>query len=66
MADPLYIDVADAAEGAELARSLGRHGLGATLVRNDARWQVEMTSSCEDRRSFLADVGAALARLEGR
>ena len=66
MADPIYVNVADAAEGAELARSLGRQGLGAALVRNDARWQVEITSPCEDPRSFLADVGVALARLEGR
>ena len=38
---PIYIDVGDAAEGADLARSLGRQELLAGLVRKDARWQVE-------------------------
>ncbi len=65
MAAPIYIDVGDAAEGAELARSLGRHGLVAGLVRSDARWQVEVRSSAEDPRSFLADVGVALAAWSG-
>ncbi len=65
MASPVYINVGDAAEGAELARSLGRHGLLATLVRSDARWQVEVRSPGEDARSFLADVGVALAAWSG-
>ena len=61
MAAPIYINVGDAAEGADLARSLGRHGLEAGLVRSDARWQVEVRSPREDARGFLADVGVALA-----
>lgn len=61
MGDPIYINVASAAEGAELARSLGRHGLAAALVRNDAHWQVEVASPREDPRTFLADIGLALA-----
>ena len=65
MAAPLYINVGDAAEGADLARSLGRHGLLARLVRSDARWQVEVHSPREDPRSFLADVGVALAAWSG-
>ena len=65
MAAPIYINVDDAAEGAELARSLGRHGLLAGLVRSDARWQVEVHSPREDPRTFLADVGVALAAWSG-
>ncbi len=65
MAAPIYINVEDAAEGADLARSLGRHGLTAGLVRSDARWQVEIRSPREDPRSFLADVGVALAAWSG-
>lgn len=61
MAGPIFVDVADAAEGADLARSLGRHGLTAALVHGDARWQVEISSPREDVRAFLADVGVALA-----
>ena len=57
----MYINVGDPAEGAELARSLGRHGLRADLVLSDARWQVEARSPAEDPRRFLADVGVALA-----
>ncbi len=60
MAAPIYIKVGDAAEGADLARSLGRHGLLAALVRADALWQVEISSPREDARSFLADVGVRL------
>ena len=66
MATPIYIDVSDAAEGADLARSLGRHGLSAALVRTDARWQVELRSPHEHARSFFADVGVALAAWERR
>ena len=65
MAAPIYINVDDAAEGAELVRSLGRHGLVAGLVRGDARWQVEVRSPGEDPRSFLADIGVALAAWNG-
>ena len=65
MAAPVYINVGDAAEGADLARSLGRHGLLAGLVRSDVRWQVEVRSPGEDPRSFLADVGVALAAWSG-
>ena len=65
MATPIYINVADAAEGADLTRSLGRHGLMAGLVRTDAGWQVEVRSPREDARSFLADIGVALAVWSG-
>ena len=65
MADPIYIAVTDGPEGADLARSLARHGLAAHLVRTDARWQVEVASPREDPRSFLADVGVALAAWSG-
>ena len=65
MATPIYINVGDAAGGADLTRSLGRHGLIARLVRTDAGWQVEVRSPREDARSFLADVGVALAAWSG-
>ena len=65
MAAPIYINVGDAAEGADLVRSLGRHGLEAGLVRSDARWQVEVRSPREDARGFLADLGVALAAWSG-
>ena len=65
MADPIAIKVANAADGADLARCLGRHGLAAALVRSDARWQVEVAPPREDLRSFLADVGVALAAWSG-
>lgn len=61
MAEEIYVNVADAAEGADLARSPGRHGLAAALVHSDARWQVEISSPREDARSFLAAVRVALA-----
>ncbi len=61
MTRPISIEVGDPAEGAALTRSLERHGLLARLVRGDARWQVEVRSPGEDPRSFLADVGVALA-----
>ena len=65
MADPVYINVGDAVEGAELARALGRHGLSAGLVRSDARWQIEINSPREDPRTFLADLGVALGAWNG-
>lgn len=65
MADPIYINISDAAEGADLARAIGRHGLSAGLVRSGARWQVEISSPREDPRTFLADVGVALAAWNG-
>ena len=65
MAALIYINVGDAAEGADLARSLGRYGLLAGLVRSDAGWQVEVRSPGEDTRSLLANVGVALAAGSG-
>jgi hypothetical protein len=65
MADPIYINVGSASEGADLARSLGRHGLTAVLVRSDTCWQVEISSPREDPRRFLADIGVALAAWSG-
>ena len=61
MAAPIYINVGDAAEGADLARSLGRHGLEAGLAWSDARWQVEVRSPRDAAvfrlRAFLVAVG---------
>jgi hypothetical protein len=65
MADPVYLNVDDAVSGAQLARALGRHGLSAGLVRSDARWQIEIDSPREDPRTFLADLGVALAAWNG-
>jgi hypothetical protein len=65
MAAPIFIDIGGAAEGAELARAIGRHGLSAGLVRSGARWQVEINSPLEDPRTFLAGVGLALAAWNG-
>ena len=65
MADPIYINISNAAEGAALARAIGRYGLSAGLVRSDTRWQVEISSPREDPRTFLADVGVALAAWNG-
>ena len=65
MADPVYINVDDAAEGAELARAIGRHGVSAGLVHCNARWQVEISTPREDPRTFLADLGVALAAWSG-
>lgn len=57
----MYLTVTDAAEGADLVRSLQRHGLTAGLVPSDGQWQVEVRSPREDARTFLADIGVALA-----
>ena len=57
----LYINVADAAEGTDLARSLGRRGVAAALVRANDRWQVAVSFPRADARSLLADIGLALA-----
>ena len=65
MADPVYINIDDASQGAELARAIGRHGLSAGLVRSNARWQVEVSSPREDPRTFLSDLGVALAAWNG-
>ena len=65
MADPVYINIDDAAQGAELARAIGRHGLSAGLVRSSARWQVEVSSPRDDPRTFLSDLGVALAAWNG-
>lgn len=65
MARPIYLKVADAVEGADLVRSLGRHGLMAGLVRSHGRWQVEVRSPYEDARSFLADIGVVLSASSG-
>jgi hypothetical protein len=65
MADPIYINISNAAEGAALARAIGRYGLSAGLVRSDTRWQVEISSPREDPRTFLTDVGVALAAANG-
>ena len=65
MAERVFIGVDDGAEGADLARCLGRHGLSAGLVRAGTRWQVEVKSLGEDPRSFFADLGIALATWSG-
>jgi hypothetical protein len=65
MAEPLYLDVTDAPEGAELTRTMRRHGLTAGLVRAGIRWRVEISPPQEDPRSFLSDVGVALASWTG-
>jgi hypothetical protein len=65
VADRIFIGVDDGAEGADLARCLGRHGLSAGLVRTGSRWQVEVNSLGEDPRSFFADLGVALATWSG-
>ena len=65
MADPIYLNINDPAQGADLARAICRHGLSAGLVRSDTRWQVEISSPLEDPRTFLADVGVALAAWNG-
>ncbi len=65
MADPVFIRVGDAVEGADLVRCLNRHGLSAGLVRGGPLWQVEVKSLGEDPRPFYADLGAALATWSG-
>ena len=65
MADPVYINIDDASQGAELARAISRHGLSAGLVRSNDRWQVEVSSPREDPRTFLSDLGVALASWNG-
>lgn len=65
MADRIYVNVNDAADGAALARAIGRYGLTAGLVRSDTRWQVEISSPREDPRTLLTDVGMALAAGSG-
>ena len=65
MQTPLYIDVAGAVAGAALARALQRRGLAAALVPSGVRWQVQIECADEDTRSFLADVGVALAAWSG-
>ena len=61
MATPIYINVASAAEGADLARSLARHGLMTGVIRSDERWRVEVRSPGADLRDLLATLGIALA-----
>lgn len=65
MAGPTFIEVDNAAKGADLARCLRRHGLVASLVRTGSRWQVEVRSLGEDPRSFFTDLGVALASWNG-
>ena len=65
MADPVFIRVDDAVDGADLVRCLGRHGLAAGLVRAGSHWQVEVRSLGEDPRSFFAELGVALAAWSG-
>ena len=65
MAKPLYIEVTTAPEGADLARTMRRHGLTAGLVRGSSGWQVEIRSPHEDPRTFLSAVGVALASWTG-
>ena len=59
MADPIYINISNAAEGAALARAIGRYGLSAGLVRSDTRWQVEISSPREDPAPSLPMSGGA-------
>lgn len=66
MAEPLYVEVTDAPEGADLARTMRRHGLTAGLVRAGSNWQVEIRSPHEDPRTFLSAVGVALASWTGQ
>ena len=65
MTDPIYIGVDGPVEGANLVRALGYHGLSSGLVRSDARWQIEVNPPHEDRRTFLATLGRALAAWSG-
>jgi hypothetical protein len=65
VADQVFIGVDDGVEGADLTRCLGRHGLSAALIRDGARWRVEVRSLGEDPRSFFADLGVALATWSG-
>lgn len=65
MVDPTFIEVDDPIAGADLVRRLGRHGLSAALVREGSRWQVEVKSLGEDRRSFFVDLGVTLAAWNG-
>ncbi len=66
MAQSISINVGSAVEGADLARSLQRHGLIAALGHTGAQWQVEISSPREDPRTFLADIGVALAAWNGK
>ena len=65
MADPIYIGVDGPVEAANLVRALGHHGLSSGLVRSDARRQIEVNPPHEDRRTFLATLGRALAAWSG-
>lgn len=65
MAGPTFIDVDDAADGADLVRCLSRHGLIADLVRVGGGLRVQVRSLGEDPRSFFADLGDALATWSG-
>ena len=65
MAVPVYINVGDAAEGADLVRALGCNGLPAKLARTGRDWQVEISSPREDPRTLLADIGVVLAAWNG-
>ena len=61
----MYINVGGSAEGDDLVRALSCHGLIAGVVLTEGRWQVEVRSPREDARTFLADVGVALAAWSG-
>ena len=61
MAKAVYINVADAADGAAVSRALARSGLIAGLVRRDGRWQLEIAARDVDARTLLVEIGAAVA-----
>ena len=66
MAAPVFVDVGDAVEGADLVCALEPHGFTARLAPAGDCWKVEVSSPCEDPRIFLADLGVALVRWSGR
>ncbi len=60
-----FVAVDDALEGDALVRALERHGLSADLVRADARWRVEVSSTDKDAQTFPVSLGVALVRSSG-
>ncbi len=59
----ICVNVADAAQAAQVVRGLARRRLLAAVVAGDGGWQVEVASTGADARSVLAEIGVLVAAL---
>ncbi len=63
LVERICVNVANAAQAAEVVRGLARRGLLAAVVAGEVGWQVEVSSIGEDARTVLADIGVLVAAL---